>query len=562
VGNKAEMRRWHDSGAGQDAAGARRRDRVKRLPPTAWPRRLGLVLTLAAAIALPAQAPQAQVRLPSLGESANEDFTVSVERRLGEQIMRDIRRDPDYLDDPPLLEYLQSLWQPLVAEARELGEITPDTDQQLAWESFLVRDRSVNAFALPGGYVGVHLGLIAMTSTRDELASVLAHELSHITQRHIARSIASSQRQSIVSMAALILGVLAASRSNSGDMAQAAILGSQAAAAQGQLNFSRDMEREADRVGFGVLVGAGFSSSGMASMFEKLDAASRLDSSSFPYLLSHPLTTERIADARARIMLPGGRPMSESLLHPLMQARARVLMDTSVQTLHRLQQPVTGPQALRERLGLLYAAALASSILREPAVADARVDEALRLAEGADPADPQAVQALRLLKGQLLVDRGDAARAAQWLDAMPAGPGRRAPMLLRAQAALGQVRIGAPDAAKDLHRSTEALQTWLAEHRQDATAWGLLAQCADVGGFRLRALRAQAEERAALGDLAGAVDRLRAGQALARSGGSTDFIEASVIDARLRELQGQRRQIAADLRGGKAPRDEGDPPPE
>jgi len=535
---------------------------LKRLPRSALPRRLALTVALVAAAALPVRAPLAQVRLPSLGESANEDFTVSIERRLGEQIMRDIRRDPDYLDDPPLLEYLQSIWRPLVAEARERGDITPDTDQQLAWEAFLVRDRSVNAFALPGGYVGVHLGLIAMTTTSDELASVLAHELSHVTQRHIARSIASSQRQSIVSMAALILGVLAASRSNSGDMAQAAIVGSQAAAAQGQLNFSRDMEREADRVGYGVLVGAGFASGGMASMFEKLDAANRMDNNAFPYLRSHPLTTERIAEARARTMQAGGHPMSQSLMHPLMQGRSRVLMDPSVQSLRRQQQPVTGPQALRDRLGLLYAAALASSILREPAVAEARVDEALRLVATARPADPQAEQALRLLKGQLLVDRGEGQAAAQWLDTTPPDARQRAWLLLRAQASLGMHREQAPEAAADVRRSMEALQTWLAEHRQDAAAWGLLAQCAEAAGLKLRALRAQAEEHAALGDLGGAIDRLRAGQALARSGGSTDFIEASVIDARLRDLQAQRRQLAADLRGGRTARDDGQNPPE
>jgi predicted Zn-dependent protease len=166
--------------------------------------------------------------------------------------MRDIRRDPDYLDDPVLLEYLNSIWQPLVAAAKSRGDIDPGTDGQFAWEAFLVRDRSVNAFALPGGFVGVHLGLIAMTSSADELASVLAHELTHVTQRHIARSIGNSQKASLVGLGAMILGILAASRSNNADMAQAAIVGGQAAALQGQLNFSRDMEREADRIGFGV----------------------------------------------------------------------------------------------------------------------------------------------------------------------------------------------------------------------------------------------------------------------------------------------------------------------
>src|SRR5687767_10091411 len=122
---------------------------------------LSLPAALAAALALwtlPSSAPLAQVRLPALGESVSEDVGVGSERKLGDQIMREIRRDPDYLDDPQLLEYLQSLWSPLVASARRRGDIGAELDRAFAWEPFLVRDRSVNAFALPGGYVGVHLG--------------------------------------------------------------------------------------------------------------------------------------------------------------------------------------------------------------------------------------------------------------------------------------------------------------------------------------------------------------------------------------------------------------------
>ena len=515
-----------------------------------------------------AAAGSSPLQLPALGESAGGDFTVSVERRLGEQIMREIRRDPDYLDDPVLLEYLQTLWRPLVAASRSRGNITPDIDDQLAWESFLVRDRSVNAFALPGGYVGIHLGLIAMTGSRDELASVMAHELSHVTQRHIARGVVNSQRQSLIGMATMILGVLAATRANSGDIAQATIVGGQAVSAQGQLNFSRDMEREADRVGFGVLGSAGFAPAGMAAMFDKLDAANRMDSGAFPYLRSHPLTTERIAEARARILLPGSAAPSLSIEHALMQARARVLMDVSVQTLQRAQQPASGPQTARDRLGLLYAAALSAALLREPAIADRRLAEAFALLATQpppQPPEPGAEAALKLLQAEACIERGDPARAAQVLDALAQQPGRsglRAPLLLRAQAALDIHRAGGADAAGELKRSSEALQTWVAEHRMDATAWGLLAQSDEAAGRRLRALRAQAEEHAALGDLAGAVERLRAGQALARSGGSVDFIESSVIDARLRELQAQRRQIAADLRGNRAPREGGAPEPE
>ena len=133
-----------------------------------------LAALLSASLALSTPWAQAQVRLPALGDSASEDLPVGAERRLGEQIMREVKRDPAYLDDPVLLDYVRSLWAPLLQAARARGDIGPEVDQAFAWNLFLVQDRSVNAFALPGGHVGVHLGLIAVTATRDELAAVVA----------------------------------------------------------------------------------------------------------------------------------------------------------------------------------------------------------------------------------------------------------------------------------------------------------------------------------------------------------------------------------------------------
>jgi predicted Zn-dependent protease len=248
--------------------------------------------------------------LPALGDTASEDFNTGTERRLGDAIMREIRRDPDYLDDPVLLEYLQSLWQPLLSAAQALGDVDDDLKDRFAYEPFLVRDRSVNAFALPGGFVGVHLGLMAITQTRDELASVLAHEMTHVNQRHIAQGFANSKKQSILTAAAMIIGILAAARSGGGDAANAMILGGQAVGIQGQLNFSRQMEREADRIGMAMMSTAGFEPSGMAAMFERLQNASRLnDYGGFPYLRSHPLTTDRIGEARARLGVSSALPM-------------------------------------------------------------------------------------------------------------------------------------------------------------------------------------------------------------------------------------------------------------
>jgi predicted Zn-dependent protease len=528
----------------------------------------GLMLAAALAIALP-PAPlwaqpstrngdNANVRLPSLGESAGDDFSVGSERRLGDQIMAEVRRDPAYLDDPLLLEHVQSMWQQLLQAARARGNISPELDGAFAWEAFLVRDRAVNAFALPGGYVGVHLGMIAATPTRDELASVLAHELSHVSQRHIARSVASASRQSLVGMAALLLGVLAASRAgnSSGDATQAVIVGSQAAMVQGQLNFSRDMEREADRIGFGVFRAAGFAPQGMAAMFERLENANRLtDSGAYPYLRSHPLTVDRIGEARARIeaepraaLSPGGAD------HVLMQARARVLMDLTVQPLRRWQSVDASALFGNERLGALYASALASLELREPARAQATLDAAAPLAPRDDA---RAAFALGALQAQTWQAAGQPGRALAWFDAQRAGAGgmgTRPLMLLRAQAAIDAARAaGSGGNPAALRQSTESLQTWVAEHKGDAAAWGLLAQASDLLGLKLRSLRAEAEAAAARGDLPGAIDRLRAAQREARSGARPDFIESSIIDARLRDLSALRRAQIAESRGDRAP---------
>jgi beta-barrel assembly-enhancing protease len=495
---------------------------------------------------------RAQVRLPSLGESASDELTVPVERRLGDQIMRDIRRDPDYLDDPVLLDYLQSIWNPLVSAARQRGDITPDIGAAFAWEAFLVRDRSVNAFALPGGYVGVHLALIALTGSGDELASVIAHELSHVTQRHIARGITNSQRQGLLAMAGMILGILAASRSHSPDAAQAAVIGTQAASAQGQLNFSRDMEREADRIGLAVLDQAGFAPAGMALMFEKLDQANRLnDSGSYPYLRSHPLTTERVAEARTRASAAASGARTR-LEHQLMQSRSRALMDPSVQSRRRLQEldQDGGTAAPGERLAALYASAMASMLLRDFARAERALASGQRTAAalGAD-LEPRAARALALLGAELALAQGDAQTAARRLPA-PAPDGVSRPLLLLQ----AQIAVAGNDVDL-LKRQTEALQAWVTERRGDVLAWWALAQCADRLGLKLRAVRAQAEAHAAQGDLNGAIERMRAGQRIARAGGAQDFIEASVIDARLRELEAQRRQLAAELRGNRPARD-------
>lgn len=525
---------------------------------------------LAVLMALPATPTAwAQVRLPALGESASEDLSVGDERRIGDAVMREARRDPAYLDDPVLLEYLLSLWNPLLDAARRTGEIHAETDQAFAWEAFLVKDRSVNAFAMPGGYVGMHLGLIAITNTADQVASVLAHELTHVTQRHIARSIAPQRQASMLGLATMLLGILVASRSSNIDAANAAIATGQAAAIQGQLNYSRDAEREADRIGYTLLGAAGFAPAGMAAMFDKMDVAMRLnDSGGFPYLRSHPLTTDRISEARNRSLLSRGPASRPTLLHAVMQGRARVLMDDSTQSLLRLNGGTSSP-LLADRVGAASAGALAASQLRDHARAQQLATEAQRMAAGADPAEPAAERALVLLQAQLALARNEPAAALQWLKDLDGKAGGRPALLLRAQALLDLDRHAGPSEAGMprphaalLRESTEALQTWVSDHPQDALAWELLAGSATAAGLTLRGQRAGAEARAVLGDLQGAIDRLRVAQQASRGATGQDFIEASVIDARLRQLMAQRRQLQIEARGGRGGSGGNEPPPQ
>ena len=567
----------------------------------------GLIACLALQPLPPLAAEAGLPPLPTLGDPAAEALPLGEERRLGQRLMQQVLRSPSYLDDPVMLAYVEALWDRLLETARSRGDIAPELDAGFAWDLFLIRDRTLNAFALPGGHVGVHLGLLAATGSADEFAAVLAHELTHVSQRHIARGFAVGQRQSAIGTAALLLGLLVAARAGNPEIAQAAVAGSQAAMIQGQLNFSRDMEREADRIGAAIHQLAGFSPHGTAAMFDRLAQAARLnDSGSYAYLRTHPLNSERLADARARLALLPPQPPALTPMHALMQARARVLMDPSVQNWQRLMSAVEAPapsatqsmsdaQTPAERLGTLYAAALAASSLSEHGAADALARDLARAAIATNPADETLQMTIGWLRVELALARGDGATALALTQAArqsmptvparqplsgpgidsqrtgaPAGAAARPPsaasswarpaLLLQAAAALGAADpdpvTGLVDRRRADARAIEALvdmrqslQVWTAEHPGDALAWEWLGRCAQALALPLLAQRAHAERLAAMGDLDAAIDRLFAARSDARAGPRADFIEASIIDVRLGQLIARRRALAEELRG-------------
>jgi beta-barrel assembly-enhancing protease len=472
--------------------------------------------------------------LPSLGNS--EGISLAAERQLGDRIARELYRDPDYLEDPILDEYIQRLWAPLVMAAAARGELSPDLQARFAWRILLGRDRSVNAFALPGGYLGVHLGLIAVVNSNDELASVLAHELSHVTQRHIARSMDEQSKMTPWVIGSMILGAIAISKNP--QAAQGLIVGGQAAAIQSQLSYSRDMEREADRVGYGILADAGYDPQGFVGMFGKLQQAAGVnDSGAFPYLRSHPLTTERIADMQARLPL-NATPIRATgdMVQAMLSARARVMSQNTAQTLKawtQNSQTTSSQTSAAQQAGALYAATLAHLQLKDTVSAERSWQSLSQLTASV----PEAKRLTILLQAEVAAQQERFAVALQVLESLSHTPLHRPELIATAHALL---RLPPHPARASI---TQSLRDQVTQSPHDAQAWNTLASMLALQGQMLHALRAEGETQMARMDWAGAADRFRAAQDWAKNKQlqAGDHIEAAIVDTRLRQAQTQMR---------------------
>ncbi len=290
------------------------------IPRPTWRQRVlagTLAAALAAAPAAGAQVPFSVSNLPDLGEASQASLSPAQERKLGETVMRQLRAAGGYFDDPEVNDYLNELGARLVAAV-------PDARQD--FEFFAVPDNGINAFALPGGFIGVNTGLILLAQNESELAAVLAHEISHVTQRHMARMLATQGNNTLLSILGLALAILAArgGGASSGDLASAAIASSQALQVQNQLNFTRENEYEADRIGFQRLVAAGFDPQAMAQFMTRLQKNARFAEGNTPsYLRTHPITSERIAEAQARADRLPYRQVEDSLDFQLVRALLR-----------------------------------------------------------------------------------------------------------------------------------------------------------------------------------------------------------------------------------------------
>ena len=486
----------------------------------------GVLLALASAVpAAPVSAASPAQNLPDLGSAERGELSPQLERKLGEQIMRDLRRDRDYLGDPPLLEYLNAFGGSLVA-AR------PEVRGEAAYDFFFfgVRDPTLNAFAMPGGFIGVHSGLILAAQSESELASVLAHEIGHVSQRHIARMLGNHRQDALIPLASLVLGALAAR--SSPDLAAAAMMGGQGLAMQRQLNFSRDAEREADRVGLQLLREGGFDTSGMVAFFSRMQSTSRstFSDNAPAWLRSHPLTTERIADIQGRIRDQRYRQRADSPDFQLVRARLRVLQDDT-------------PQGWREAAGSFESQLLQKNRLQTIAAKYGLALVALRqadypkagglLQEAQAPARTAPAISSPLLDGLSLDIRLAAGQAEEAVREAEAAHGR-----FPLSRGIAHQYADALIAAGRHEEAVRYLRDQAQLYRQEPQLQDRLAKAYAAQGKRALQHLALAESYALGGSLPAALDQLQ----IARRAPDASFYDQSVIDARIREFQAQRRQ--------------------
>jgi predicted Zn-dependent protease len=432
-----------------------------------------------------------------------------MERRLGESIMRDIRfRESSYIDDPELSEYLGDLG----------NRLTRVSGARQDFEFFVLRDPTINAFALPGGFVGVHTGLINSADTESELASVLSHEIAHVTQRHIARMFGQQQQMQLPLMAALAAAILLGrSRPDLGTGAAAAL---QAGAVQTQLSYSRDYEREADRVGIQGLEAAGFDTRAMAVFFEKLQRSSRVsDDGSVPgYMRSHPVTSERIADVQNKAANYPYRQHVDSPEFYLVRAKLRAETGEPREAVAHFQGSVRD-----ERYASQAAAryGLTAALLRAGRPRDADAELARLRAAGAS--GPM----IETLAARVKRALGDNAGAA----ALLAGARERFPY----SRPLLYAYVETLQEAGRNNDALAALNDALRLSPRDARLHALQAKTYSALGKRLLQHQAQAEYYALQGSLPAAIEQMQ----LARAAGDGDFYQLSVVDARLKDLRAQ-----------------------
>lgn len=463
--------------------------------------------------------------LPELGDPSQAVMSASQERKLGETIIREIRHSGGFLNDPEVNGYLNDLGNRLV---------TAVPGAPFDFEFFAMGDPTINAFALPGGYVGVNTGLILLCQSESELASVLAHEISHVTQHHIARSITNQKDAMLASLAALAAAVVASrsSSSNSGQMTQAAVASAQGMAMQMQINFTRQNEQEADRIGFQRLDAAGFDVNAMASLMERMQRATRFVEGTTPsYLRDHPVTYERIADAQARAQGKPFRQVKDSPDFNMVRALVRSYQGTPREAIVFFEDAIAEKKyndATSARYGLVAALLRAENFKR--ALTE------LATLERTAPPHPM----IEAMAGQVLMQAGQ----------LPASIARYQSALARYPAKM-QLVYDYPEALlknKQADKAASFVAEQLQHYPNDGPLHQLAARAYAELGKQTLSHQHQAEYYAWQGNLQAAVVQFE----LAVKASDGDFYQSSVAESRLRaireELSDQKKK-ALDARG-------------
>jgi predicted Zn-dependent protease len=443
--------------------------------------------------------------LPELGEPAQSVLTPVQERVLGQSIMKEARRDPDFYDDAEVTDYVARVGNRLAARG---------SDTRQAFEFFLMRDPQINAFALPGGHIGVHTGLIVTSQSESEMAGVLGHEIAHVTQRHIARMVSDQQASQWLTIASLAVAILAA-RSNS-QLSQAAAVAGPAMAIQRQLNYSRDFEREADRVGLQMLEKAGFDPNGMALFFERLQRATRLADGGAPsYLRTHPLTYERISDLQGRSADLPYRQVADPIDYHLVRAKLKAELEPARESVAYFRDLLAEKRYISEA-GARYG--LTDALLRFQDVAAARKEfTALKALLKQHPM-------VELLGCRIKLTGGEADALTCLRDASQAFPSHRAltyefaEALLQHRHPVEALKLVEPRIAAGVrdHRL----------HQYQSRGYAMLNR-------RLSHHRAQAEAYFILGSTSAAIEQLQLGL----KAGDGDYYQLSAAESRIRDLR-------------------------
>jgi predicted Zn-dependent protease len=359
-----------------------------------------LVSLFAVAALVCASAPRAQTGpedLPDIGSPAEATLSLQDEYQIGRMIVRGLRDSDRILEDPETTEYIQSIGYRLSSQAHDGAQ---------RFNFFMARDNTINAFALPGGFIGVNTGLVLQTRNESELAGVLAHEIAHVTQRHIARSIAAQSRQSLVSTAAMLAAILiGVAGGGGGDATMAGVAAAQSLAIQQQISFTRANETEADRVGLGILSHSGFDPEGMPAFFETMSRLAGSSELQVPEMLrTHPVTTTRIAETKERAAQIQVTPQPDSVSYALTRERLRVLSTPAGEDPREYYAAIiqNEPDATPAQM---YGQALALMLSGQPA-------KAVPVFERLKKADPSVMQYHTALgQAQLLAGNGPASLA-------------------------------------------------------------------------------------------------------------------------------------------------------